>query len=135
LGGYYAFTINPSNFTYNIVCETDLMVRAMAFDYTTGAMYALASSETVAGGLYQVDLATMEMTLIADNNLDTDLVAMAIDKDGQIYASNTAGKLFAMDKHTAKLTDTGISTRRSMYLSSMTYDFNNDTIYWAVDIS
>lgn len=133
LGGYYAFTINPSNFTYNIVCETDLMVRAMAFDYTTGAMYALASSETVAGGLYQVDLVTMEMTLIADNNLDTDLVAMAIDKDGQIYASNTAGKLFAMDKHTAKLTDTGISTRRSMYLSSMTYDFNNDTIYWAVE--
>ena len=52
-----------------------------------------------------VDLTTMEMTLVADNDLGTDLVAMAIDKDGQIYASNTAGTLYAMDKHTGKLTE------------------------------
>ena len=131
LGGYYAFTVNPSNFTYNVVAEMDMLVRAMAFDYTTGTMYALASSETVAGGLYQVDLTTMEMTLVADNDLGTDLVAMAIDKDGRIYASNTAGTLYAMDKYTGKLTDTGMSTGHSRYLSSMTYDFNNETIYWA----
>ena len=132
LGGYYAFTMNPSNFTFNIICEVDLLVRAMAFDYTTGTMYALASSETVDGGLYQVDLNTMEFTFLADNNLGTDLVAMACDAEGQLYVSSSAGTLYAMDKHTAVLTDTGLHTPASMYLSSMTYDYNNETIYWAV---
>ncbi len=132
LGGYYAFTMNPSNFTYNIVREMDILVRAMAFDYTTGTMYALASNETVAGGLYQVDLETMEMTFLADNDLNAELVAMACDDNGQLYVTDIDGILYAMDKHTGKLTDTGLAGDATGYLSSMTYDFNNDTIYWAV---
>ncbi len=132
LGGYYAFTMNPSNFTYNIVREMDVLVRAMAFDYTTGTMYALAASETVAGGLYQVDLDTMEMTFLADNDLNAELVTMACDDNGQLYVTDSQGTLYAMDKHTAKLTDTGLAGNATNYLSSMTYDFNNDTIYWAV---
>ena len=133
LGGYYAFTINPSNFTFKIVREMDILVRAMSFDYTTGTMYALASSETVDGGLYQVDLNTMEMTFLTDNNLDAELVAMACDDEGQLYVTDTQGTLYAMDKYTGELTETGISGRASMYLSSMTYDYNNDTIYWAAN--
>ena len=132
LGGYYAFTMNPSNFTYNIIREMDMQVRAMAFDYTTGAMYALANTETISGGLYQVDLTTMEMTLIADNDLGTTLVAMACNDEGTLYVTNADGQIFTMDKDDGQLHDTGIAGRSSAYLSSMTYDFNNDTIYWAV---
>ena len=131
LGGYYAFTVNPSNFGYNIACEVDVLVRALTFDYTTGTMYALASSETIAGGLYQMNLNTMEMTFLADNDLGAELVAMTCDAEGRLFASDVQGNLYAMDKQTAKLTHTGITSRGSMYLSSLTYDHNNDTIYWA----
>ncbi len=131
LGGHYAFTVNPSNFGYNIACEVDVLVRALTFDYTTGTMYALASSETIAGGLYQMNLNTMEMTFLADNDLGAELVAMTCDAEGRLFASDVQGNLYAMDKQTAKLTHTGITSRGSMYLSSLTYDYNNDTIYWA----
>ena len=132
LGGYYAMTINPSNFTYNIVREMDIMVRAMAFDYTTGTLYAIANSDNLAGGLFQVDLQTMDMTLISDNDLGASLVAMAIDEDGNMYVADSYGELLIMNKHTAELQSTGIYAGNSPYLQSMTYDFNNDEIYWAV---
>ena len=132
LGGYYALTINPSNFTYKLLYEVDMMVRAMAFDYTTGTMYALAYDDTVSSGLYQVDLETMEMTLIGDNDAGATLVAMAIDDEGVLYVSNSDGELFTMNKRTAELQPTGITGASSPYLTSMTYDYNNDTIYWAV---
>ena len=132
LGGYYAITINPSNFTYKLLHEVDVMVRAMAFDYTTGTMYALAYDDVVKGGLYQMDLETMELTLISDNDKGATLVAMAIDDAGVLYVSDSQCKLHTMDKNTGKLTSTGLSVKSSNYLSSMTYDYNNDTIYWAV---
>lgn len=133
LGGYYAFTVNPSNFTYNIVREMDLMVRAMAFDYTTGTMYAIASSESMVSALYQVDLDTMEMTLIGENDLGATLVAMAIDDRGVLYVADAYGEIMTMDKDDAELWSTGMTGASSQYLQSMTYDYNNDTIYWAVD--
>ncbi len=132
LGGYYALTINPSNFTYNIVREMDMLVRGMAFDYTTGTLYAVANSESIASGLFQVDLATMEMTLVNDNDIGANLVAIAIDANGTIYVADDYGELFTMDKHTGELWSTGISTRTSPYLQSMTYDYNNEQLYWAV---
>ena len=132
LGGYYAITINPSNFTYKLLYEVDVMVRALAFDYTTGTMYALAYDDMTQSGLYQMNLDTMEMTLIGDNDLGITLASMAIDDEGQIYVADDHGNLYTMDKHTAALTATGISAEASRYLSSMVYDYNNDTIYWAI---
>ncbi len=132
LGGYYAITISPSNFTYNIVREMDVMVRAMAFDYTTGTLYAIANSDLMASALYQVDMETMEMTLIADNDLGATLVAMAIDEEGKLYVADEYGELYTMDKDDAELWSTGIYGGRSPYLQSMAYDYNNDLIYWAV---
>ena len=132
VGGYYMLTINPSNFTFNIISETKLQLRAMAFDYTTGTMYAVGDTENLNGALYQVDLETMETTLVAENDLETTLVAMAIDSNGTIYVADEQGALYTMDKRTAQLTGTGMTGKYSQYLQSMTYDYNNDTIYWAV---
>ena len=133
LGGYYAFTMNPSNFTFNVVREMDMMVRAMAFDYTAGTMYALGGNETVSGALYQVDLTTMEMTMVAENDLDANLVAMAINDEGRIFVADEQGQIYEMNKHTAQLKATAASGRSTRYLTSMTYDFNNDAIYWAAE--
>lgn len=132
VGGYYMMTINPSNFGFNIICETDLQLRAMAFDYTTGTMYAVGETESLHGALYQVNLQTMETTLIAQNSSNATLVAMTIDDEGVMYVADEGGVVYTMDKHTGQLTATGMTGRQSPYLQSMTYDYNNDTIYWAV---
>ena len=131
-GKYYLLKISPSNFHYNIICESDLMVRDLAFDYTTGTMYAVAYNEVVKGGLYQVNLDTMELTLIGDNDMGTQLVALACDDHGQLYAADNYGEVFTVGKNDAVLSPTGIYGGTSPYLQSMVYDFNNDAIYWAV---
>ena len=131
-GKYYMLKINPSNFYYNIIRESDLMIRDMAFDYTTGTMYAVAYNEIIKGGLYQMNLDTMEMTLIADNDIGAQLVALACDDEGVLYAADNYGDVFTMNKNTAELWSTGISGSTSPYLQSMVYDYNNDAIYWAV---
>ncbi len=131
-GKYYMMKINASNFYFNIIEESDIMVRDMAFDYTTGTMFAVAYNEVVKGGLYQVNLDSMDMTLVADNDAGISLVALACDDEGVLYAADEKGEVYTVDKNNAKLTSTGIFGTASQYLQSMAYDFNNDAIYWAV---
>ena len=131
-GKYYLLKVSPTNFYFNVVRECELMLRDLAFDYTTGTMYAVGYSDSVLGGLYQVDLNTLELTLVADNDLGTQLVALACDNNGKLYAADNSGEVYAVNKYTAELTSTGIYGPASQYLQSMTYDYNNDAIYWAV---
>ena len=131
-GKYYMMRISSSNFFYNIIRESEIMIRDMAFDYTTGTMYAVAYNETIQGGLYQVDLNTLELVLVADNDKGAQLVTLACDDEGILYAADDNGEVFTVDKDDAELHPTGIFGRTSIYLQSMTYDYNNDVIYWAV---
>ena len=132
-GKYYMLKISPSNFHYNVVVESDIMIRDMAFDYTTGTMYAVAYNESVLGGLYQLDLDTLELTLVGDNDLGIQLVTLACDDEGKLYTSDNQGEVYTINKQDGSLTSTGINGPTSYYLQSMVYDYNNDAIYWAVD--
>ena len=131
-GKYYMMKVIPSNFQYNIIRESELMIRDMTFDYTTGTMYAVGNNESIKGGLYQVNLNTLELTLVGDNDIGTQLVAMACDNNGVLYAADNYGELYTVDKDTVYLTPTGIYGASSPYLQSMTYDYNNGALYWAV---
>ncbi len=130
---FYALQIDPASFTYKTLGPGYQTIRDMGFDYTTGTMYAIGYDDVIKGGLYQMDLTTGEMILVADNDLGEQLTAMAVDADGTIYAAGESGKVYTVDKTTAKLTGTGIVGGTSQYLQSMTYDFNNDAIYWVVN--
>ncbi len=130
-GKYYMLRISPSNFAYEIIGEPDFLVRDMAFDYTTGTMYAVGYDEVVKGGLYAFDIKTGEFTFIADNDMGATLVALACDNNGVLYAADDYGEVVIVDKETAVLQSTGIYGGYSMYFQSMVYDYNNDTIYWA----
>lgn len=131
-GKFYMMKISPTNFYYNIISEGDLMIRDMTFDYTTGTMYAVGYTESVKGGLYQVNLETMDLTLVGDNDTGLQLVAIACDDEGVLYTADAYGEVYTVNKNTVELTSTGIFGRSSQYLQSMTYDYNNDAIYWAV---
>ena len=130
-GFFYTLKISPANFSYQVVGKADVLVRDMAFDYTTGTMYAVGSTEMIKGGLYQMDLDTMELTLMGDSGYT--LVALACDDEGSLYAANDYGEVISLDKTNGWPYSTDICGSSSQYLQSMTYDYNNDTIYWAVD--
>lgn len=130
---YYALQIDPASFTYKTLSQGYQTIRDMGFDYTTGTMYAIGYDEVIQGGLYQMNMETGEMILVADNNLGEALTAMAIDETGTMYVAGDSGTVYTMDQKTAVLTDTGIRGGTSQYLQSMAYDFNNDAIYWVCD--
>ena len=128
---YYTLQIDAASFTYKTLASGQHMIRDMAFDYTTGTMYAVGYDETTVGGLYQMDMTTGEFVLVADAGQV--LVTLAADKNGTLYAAGDNGFVYTVDKSTAELTETGMDGSTSQYLQSMAYDYNNDRIYWAVN--
>lgn len=129
---FHFLRISPSNFSYEVISQGDVLIRDMAFDFTTGTLYAIGNTEMVAGGLYQINVDTGEMTLVSDNSRKAALVALAVDDAGVFYVADDKANVMIMDKNTGRLTDTGIQGTPSVYLQAMTYDYNNDAIYWAV---
>ena len=132
-GLYYYLRINAGSFNYEIMGQGDLMVRDMAFDYTTGTMYVTAYSDVIHGGLYQMDLDTAALTLVADNSAGVTLVGLACDNEGILYTADDQGNVYTLDKMDGYLTATGITGPTSPYLQAMTYDWNNDSVYWVAN--
>lgn len=133
-GLYYSLRINPTNFYYQVLSRQSLMVRDMAFDYTTGTMYVTAYDESVIGGIYQMDLTTGALTFICDMQMP--VVGIAVDDEGTLFAASSYGDLVYGDADTiAELAVeyATIDVPYSAYLQSMTYDYNNDTIYMACE--
>ena len=132
-GLYYLLRISAGSFNYEIMGRSDMMIRDMAFDYTTGTMYLVGHTDVIRGGLYQMDLDTAELTLIGDNDAGATLATLACDDEGNLYTADTDGNVYAISNVDACLTATGITGSASPYLQAMTYDWNNDAIYWAVN--
>ena len=128
-GCYYLIKMNPYNYGYTVISMPDIQIRGMAFDYTTGSMYAVGNDEVVMGGIYAVDLETGKLTFLADA-YET-LAAIAIDDEGNIYAASTEGTIFVYDAEGMYFDYTGLFGNQDHYLQSMTYDYNTDAIYWA----
>lgn len=128
---YRLMKVDPSSFTAEYLGDAAaLTVRDMAFDYTTGAMYAVAQEGNIKGGVYQVDLETGEFVLVGD--CGKTLVAVAVDDAGQMYVLATDGGFYKIDKtNPEKIESVGnVGTVGETY-HSMHYDYGTDTIYWA----
>ncbi len=116
----------------------------MAYDYTTGTMYALAGAGSTNTDLYYVNMATGK--LIECMITEPMFMSLAIDENGTIYAmasSDSANvdpesgvgtfgnaKLYTLDVKNGTcevFMDTGV---KSNMLASMAYDFDTGYIYW-----
>ena len=138
-------TINPT--TWSITSLKDMgdecpFIYDLAFDYTSGTMYAVAGS-TTSSALYIVNMATG--SLIECMSYDPFLMSLAIDEKGTIYAmaasvdesdpldwstSYSNAKLYTLDVKTGAcklFMDTGVKCNQ---LASMAYDFDTGYIYW-----
>jgi hypothetical protein len=138
-------TINPE--TWSIIDTKDMgdefpFVYDMAFDYTTGTLYAVAGT-TTASSLYIVNMASG--SLIDCMTYKPFLMSLTIDENGTMYAMAASeedfdpleytstyenAKMYTLDveKGTCKFfMDTGVKCNQ---LASMAYDFDTGYIYW-----
>ena len=121
--------INPADYSYEVLAKAGCNIMDMAFDYSTGTMFAVADSGGNSNTLAQMDLATGELVEIADFGVR--LVTLTATPEGQLYGIAADGCLYTVDKTTAELTDVSDlgSVSTSSY-QSMTYDHNTGNVYW-----
>lgn len=139
-------TIDPATMT--IVDMVDMgdafpFVYDMAYDYTTGTMYAVAGPSSNSSDLYYVDLSTGK--LISCMTTELMFMSLAVDSEGTLYAmapsvaeedpltwetTYSNAVLYAVDVENGTyepVLDTGVG---SNMLASMAYDFDTGYIYW-----
>lgn len=127
---YYFFSIDPDTHMMTEIARVEYNMRDMAFDYTTGNLYAIAQGGTLTGAVAQLDLETGEMTIIADTGLK--FAAMTIDAEGQMYGICEDDYLYAIDKKTGEVTKIGhTGVDAAALYQSMHYDLNTGNVYWA----
>lgn len=109
-------------------------VMDMAFDYSSGYMYAL--TQDFAGvNLSRVDLLSGDYEVVgsAMDRFYSSPCALAISTDGEIYIMAQNGILYTYDLETNTMVQVGITGfTGSQFLQSMTYDHNSEGIYWAM---
>lgn len=126
----YFLTIDAETFEMTQVAKVHYTLRDMAFDYTSGNLYAIAESEKYAGAVAQVDMQTGEVAIVADTGLD--VAAMTIDAEGQMYVIGEDDNLYQVDKESGEATLIGATgANAGATYQSMHYDRNTGNTYWA----
>ncbi|MEG1773134.1 MAG: Ig-like domain-containing protein [Clostridia bacterium] len=138
-GVIYAFDDTTKDFltfdaiTYELLSRVAVPEIAydMTYDYVTNTMYALFGSNE--RGLATVNLATGELTHIGVMPASSVIVTLAADNVGKLYGvSLQDGILYEVDKNTSECIEIGNTMAGTVtYVQSMTYSFEDDTLYWA----
>ncbi len=153
-GNIYGFDSNFSLFSWNPDTDevvtigsagTRVQITDMAYDYSSGAMYAVGvDTMSYVGGLYQVNLRTAELQLIANSAEGLAFFGLAIDMEGNLYTLDSECNFYRSSLQSVEdwwsgetvtylvselLAETGFGSLN--YVQSICYDHNNDQIIWA----
>ena len=131
---YAFFVINAKTYEVEneIVCASDAPdVVEMAFDYSTGTMYAVAGTQNVMGSnsLYMIDITDGSFYKVA--SLETQMMTLACTEDGKMYGVDVEGYLYQIDKTTGALTEIAYTGYGANQYQSMAYDYDTGNMYWA----
>lgn len=112
----------------------------MTYDYTTDTIYAIAytlpwessedSTNISASFLVKIDLYDYSIEEVAQ--ITTGIITLAADARGQLYGVAMDGCLYSINKSTGACTVIGSTGQAVEYAQSMCYDYNTDTMYWAL---
>ena len=137
------FTTTLSNMSnLNVVGTIGEVIVDMAYNYATGMMYAIGSSENQEGPrtLYTVDLATGGITAVGslDDTAVAAIMTLGITTEGEAYGISFApgnqtndSYLHTINLETAECEAIGPTGFPINYVQTMTYDHNNDQMLWA----
>ncbi|WP_455677994.1 Ig-like domain-containing protein, partial [Sharpea azabuensis] len=115
----------------SVVCKSAPDVVEMAFDYSTGVMYAVAGIKNTETNttLYMVDTETGDLYKVAD--LSQRIMTLACTEAGVMYGISVDGALYQINKTTGELTMIGDTGYGANMYQSMAYDYNTGNMYWA----
>ena len=114
--------------------QDGMVISALAFDYNSGRMYCVENQNV--GGLGIIDLDTGEVDMLGWPNGDlyggVYIPGLCVTRDGTIVISDAVGSLYTIDPDTltTKKIYNGNGSPYSAYYEALTYDYNNDVIYY-----
>lgn len=127
-GTFYSVNTTTGEFT-SLGANLTATIRDMAFDYTTATMFGVSISERGEARLHKVDLTNGKLTSVGE--LQDPILALACDKEGQLYGIGSNGDFYKVNKTDATLTKvdaTGVTPTNAN--QSMTFDHNSGKLYW-----
>lgn len=112
----------------------------MTFDYTTGKLYAIAytlpwessGDDSNIEGSYLVTIDLYDYTITEIAQIATGIITLSSDRSGQLYGIAMDGCLYAISKTDGACRIIGQTGEVVEYSQSMAYDYNTDTMYWAL---
>lgn len=100
----------------------------MAYDYSTGVMYALGVGTS---GSILLTLNLSDGSYHQIGSLGSNFYTLAADYDGQLYGIEQNGILCKIDKINGTLTSVGFTGIVPKFVQSMDFDRSDGTLYWA----
>ena len=137
------FTTTLSNMSnLNVVGTIGEVIVDMAYNYATGTMYAIGTSDNQAGprSLHTVDLETGALTLVGslEDTAVAAIMTLGITTEGEAYGISFApgnqtndSYLHTINLETAECEAIGPTGFPINYVQTMAYDHNNDQMLWA----
>ena len=106
------------------------MWSGLAFDVTTGTMFASSTTGNSESAFYTIDVTTGTATLIGTSLTAYSVADISFDADGQLYAHNLQDEIYLIDKTNGSATylgETGYQAAGPWH--GMDYCYDNDTMY------
>ncbi len=131
---YSFYVINRETFEIEkeVACGSSAPdVVEMAFDYSTGTMYAIAGTQNVmnSNSLYMIDINDGSFYKVATFN--TQMMTLACTEEGEMYGVDIEGYLYKINKTTGELSEIGHTGYGANQYQSMAYDYDTGNMYWA----
>ncbi len=133
---------NPETWQINSEVELEpdwqYLPLIITYDKTNSNIYALGYSDDWSEHTLNImDPDSGEMTMIGamgEVGIMPNIYAMSAANDGNIYAICSDGKLYSVDKSSAKMTAVGDLGLKPSALQSSVYDYSTNTLYWAASL-
>ena len=102
----------------------------LAYDITSGTLYASSTTGNTASGFYTIDISTGTATHVGTTTVAQTVADIAFDDNGQMYAYNLSNSIYLIDKTNGSATllgNTGLNAAGSWH--GLDYSFHDNTMY------
>lgn len=113
--------------------EYSVLPSCMAYDFVDGEIYGAFYNDDLSGlNWVKYDTKTLQPDIVCSFRNRFNVLAMAAAPDGNLYAINTDGDLYTLDRKTSRASLVGFTgVNVAAYTQSMTWDPQSNTLLWA----
>ena len=109
----------------------ELRVHEMTYDHSTQTMYAVGQRSATESYLYTVNLNNGTLTMVA--SIAANIVGLAADLDGTLFAVTNTGDFCIIDKETGEIQVVRNTTFiHAQFIQSMAFDHNTGRLFWSL---